>query len=105
MSNGQAERFVDTFKRALKKLDGEGTVDQNLKTFLQCYRSTPNRNAPDGKSPAEILHGRKMRIPLNAVKPKVNIETQLTSYQQEMKNQFDSKHGTKDVSYNWLQYK
>ncbi|XP_054746090.1 uncharacterized protein K02A2.6-like [Anastrepha obliqua] len=43
-SNGQAERFVDTLKRALKKLKMEGTDSENLQTFLQTYRSTPNPN-------------------------------------------------------------
>lgn len=33
MSNGQAERFVDTFKRALKKLKDEGNILDNLQTF------------------------------------------------------------------------
>ncbi|XP_054746058.1 uncharacterized protein K02A2.6-like [Anastrepha obliqua] len=43
-SNGQAERFVDTLKRALKKLKMEETDSENLQTFLQTYRSTPNPN-------------------------------------------------------------
>lgn len=30
MSNGQAERFVDTFKRTIKKLEGSGNSDENL---------------------------------------------------------------------------
>jgi transposase InsO family protein len=33
-SNGWAERFVDTFKRGLLKLRGEGDVDKILDTFL-----------------------------------------------------------------------
>ncbi|XP_058817303.1 uncharacterized protein K02A2.6-like [Topomyia yanbarensis] len=47
-SNGLAERFVDTFKRALRKISAKGgTVDEAIDTFLLCYRSTPCRNAPD----------------------------------------------------------
>lgn len=49
-SSGQAERFVDTLKRGLKKLvEGEKTVTfKHLQTFLSACRSTPNRSAPDG---------------------------------------------------------
>ena len=37
-SNGQAERFVDTFKRALKKAKGFDTKEKNIQTFLTVYR-------------------------------------------------------------------
>ena len=40
-SNGQAEHFVDTLKRALKKASGTPT-DKTLQQFLQVYRITPN---------------------------------------------------------------
>ena len=33
-SNGQAERFVDTFKRALLKARGEGTSEEVIQQFL-----------------------------------------------------------------------
>ena len=42
-SNGQAERFVDTFKRALKKAKGLDTEEKNIQTFLMVYRITPNK--------------------------------------------------------------
>ncbi|CAH8561864.1 unnamed protein product [Schistosoma margrebowiei] len=58
-SNGQAERFVDTFKRALMKSKGEGTTVETLQNFLFVYRTTPM--LPQQKSPAEILMGRKLR--------------------------------------------
>ncbi|XP_055615172.1 uncharacterized protein K02A2.6-like [Toxorhynchites rutilus septentrionalis] len=55
-SNGLAEKFVDTFKRTLKKITAGGeTLQDAINTFLQCYRSTPCRTAPEGKSPAELL--------------------------------------------------
>nr|XP_049462823.1 uncharacterized protein K02A2.6-like [Anopheles coluzzii] len=55
-SNGQAERFVDSLKRGLKKLGkGESPTLQHLQTFLSVYRSTPNRNTPKGTSPAEAF--------------------------------------------------
>ncbi|XP_055527161.1 uncharacterized protein K02A2.6-like [Wyeomyia smithii] len=50
-SNGQAERFVDTLKRRLKKLreGGKPETSRHLQTFLSVYRSTPNRSARDYK--------------------------------------------------------
>lgn len=49
-SNGQAERFVDTLKRALKKSVDGAKMEDTLQQFLQSYRATPNRNAPEGVS-------------------------------------------------------
>ena len=60
-SNGQAERFVDTFKRALKKVKGFDTEEKNIQTFLMVYRITPNENIKRNLSPAEIMYARKIR--------------------------------------------
>ncbi|MGL5707069.1 MAG: DDE-type integrase/transposase/recombinase [Aeromonas sp.] len=68
-SNGQAERFVDTFKRALCKARGEGTSDEIIHRFLLSYRSTPNRTLPNAQSPAEALMGRKLRTTHQALIP------------------------------------
>ncbi|BHF79290.1 hypothetical protein SprV_0602241000 [Sparganum proliferum] len=68
-SNGQAERFVDTFKRALLKACGEGTTDEIVQTFLFSYRTTPNPASPGGVSPAEALMGRKLRTTFHALVP------------------------------------
>lgn len=68
-SNGQAERFVDTFKRAVRKIqEGEGTIKQALDIFLLTYRTTPNRNAPDGKSPAEAMYNRPLRTSMDLLR-------------------------------------
>ena len=41
-SNGQAERFVQTFKAAMKKMASKGgDVNQKLSNFLLTYRKTP----------------------------------------------------------------
>ncbi|BHF67670.1 hypothetical protein SprV_0301069800 [Sparganum proliferum] len=66
-SNGQAERFVDTFKRALLKARGEGTTDEIVQAFLFSYRTTPNPASPGGVSPAETLMGRKLRTTFHAL--------------------------------------
>ncbi|BHF72626.1 hypothetical protein SprV_0401569400 [Sparganum proliferum] len=68
-SNGQAERYVDTFKRALFKARGEGTTDEIFQAFLFSYRTTPNPASPGGVSPAESLMGRKLRTTFHALVP------------------------------------
>ena len=69
-SNGQAERFLDTFKRVLLKAKGEGTkTEEILQEFLFPYRTTPNGVVKNGMSPVEALMGRKLRIILEALRP------------------------------------
>lgn len=64
-SNGEAERFVQTFKRGMKAADHD--VDQCLMRFLLTYRITPHSTT--GSSPAELLQGRKLRTALDLVRP------------------------------------
>ena len=68
-SNGQAERFIDTFKRALLKLKGEGSTREIIEIFLSGYRATPNPNCPNGKSLAEALMNRKIWLPIDVIRP------------------------------------
>ncbi|BHF67904.1 hypothetical protein SprV_0301093300 [Sparganum proliferum] len=68
-SNCQAERFVDTFKRALVKARGEGTTDEIAQAFLFSYRTTPKSASRGGVSPAEALMGRKLRTTFHALVP------------------------------------
>ena len=91
-SNGQAERFVDTFKRALLKSDGEGPISKIINTFLQMYRSTPNPNCPEGKSPAEIFLGRKLRTTLDCMLP---TRASRGGRNIEMECQYNRKHAAK----------
>jgi hypothetical protein len=81
-SNGQAERFVDTFKRALQKMQGEGTPSKILDIFLRTYRSTPSQAAPNQKSPAELFLGRRIRIPLDLMLPARGSNIKRHSHQQ-----------------------
>uniref|UniRef100_A0A8R1IPR0 Integrase catalytic domain-containing protein n=1 Tax=Caenorhabditis japonica TaxID=281687 RepID=A0A8R1IPR0_CAEJA len=93
-SNGQAERFVDTLKRGLKKLKGEGSVDTEIMSkFLLYYRSTPS-NALGGLTPAEVHLGRRLRTKMSLMIPKLKLNTgsQKSSL---MKDQFDKHHGTR----------
>nr|XP_019542999.1 uncharacterized protein LOC109413718 [Aedes albopictus] len=51
---------------------GEGLpASAALQTFLQVYRATPS-NLLEGKSPSEILNGRRMRTMLDLLKPSVS---------------------------------
>ncbi|CAH8593606.1 unnamed protein product [Schistosoma haematobium] len=91
-SNGQAERFVDTFKRALLKAKGEGKIEEILDDFLLVYRTTPNPSTPNQMSPAEIMFGRKVRTALDAIKPQ---QIDIGKRNRKMENQFDRHHGAK----------
>ena len=70
-SNGQAERFVDTLKRALKKASCTQT-DKARQQFLQVYRITPTLNTPLTVSPAETMFARKIRSVFDMLLPKQN---------------------------------
>lgn len=89
-SNGLAERFVDTIKRALKKSYGNKLIF--LQDFLQNYRATPNSNAPNGFSPAELMMKRKITLPLDSVRPDNH---KLHKRNRKMEQQFNEKHGAK----------
>ncbi|XP_062557273.1 uncharacterized protein K02A2.6-like [Armigeres subalbatus] len=91
-SNGLAERFVNTFKRSLKKITAGEALDEAIDIFLQCYRSTPCRSAPDGKSPAELLVGRPVRTSLDFLRPPSQFYTNKHPKQED---QYNRKHGTK----------
>ena len=67
-SNGQTERFVQTFKKAMKAAKGDlGAVKLHLATFLLAYRSATH--ATTGESLTMLLLGRGLRTRLDAVRP------------------------------------
>ncbi|XP_055584821.1 uncharacterized protein K02A2.6-like [Uranotaenia lowii] len=88
-SNGQAERFVNTLKRALLKM-GEKNPDEVLLTFLETYRYTPNASLPQNKSPAEALLGRKICTKLDLIK---RSRPQPTLVNENQNKQYNQKHG------------
>ena len=67
-SNSQAERFMDTFKRVLKK-SNSGSMEVALQQFLSVYRLMPNKNAPSAMTPAEIIFVQKIRSVFNKLIP------------------------------------
>lgn len=89
-SNGQAERFVDTVKRALKKAEGEGSVATVLQSFLKAYRSTP---LPiNNSSPAKLMFGREIRTVMSLVKEDTHV-AQTGPRNTSMEQQFNQQHG------------
>ena len=70
-SNNQAERFVDTLKRALKKASGTST-DKALRQFPQVYKITPNPSTLLAVSPDETIFARKIRSVFDQLLPKEN---------------------------------
>ncbi|XP_055916132.1 uncharacterized protein K02A2.6-like [Eupeodes corollae] len=86
-SNGQAERFVRTFKEAFKKIfEEEKNTDVAVNVFLSTYRATPNPISQ--KSPAELLHGRQHRNLLSCFLPnqhKMSFSRQKPKFQPNQK--------------------
>ena len=64
-TNGQAERMIQTFKRALKR--SKEPLQQTLDRFLFNYRLTPHSTT--GVSPAELMFGRRPRTRLDLLRP------------------------------------
>ena len=70
-SNGEAERFVRTFKEAMKTGRGDGlTVAHRLENFLLTYRTTPHTTT--GTPPCELLMGRGLRTRWDMLRPDVS---------------------------------
>lgn len=61
-SNEQAEWFVETFKRALKKATIGKINEEGLQIYLTVYRLKHNSNTPSGMSPAELTFARKAKL-------------------------------------------
>ena len=87
-SNGQAERFVQTFKRAMKAGErDEPTLSTRLSKFLLTYRSTPH--ATTNLSPSELFLKRKIRTRLDLLKP----DTQrMVNTKQESQKKYHDQH-------------
>lgn len=82
-SNGQAEQFVDAFKRVLLKAKKEGATEDVIQKFLLSYRSTPHPMM-DSKSLAELLVGRAVRTINHAMLSKNNINEPAKSRKVEL---------------------
>ncbi|EGT49549.1 hypothetical protein CAEBREN_25644 [Caenorhabditis brenneri] len=96
-SNGQVERFVDSFKRSLIKLEGEGNIESAVQKFLQGYRSTPCSASPNALTPAENFLGRKIRTVLDLLLPTFSDTTPQRNEKMELG--FDRQHGARRREY------
>ncbi|KAK7575920.1 hypothetical protein V9T40_012206 [Parthenolecanium corni] len=77
-SNGQAERFVQTFKRALRIAvleKPEESVARKLQRFLMAYRRAPLRG---GESPSQLMLGRNVRTRIDILQ---NVENCLKDFE------------------------
>ena len=69
-TNGEAERFVQTFKQGIRAQDGSSLpIYSKVQRFLFNYRST--QHATTGHSPAELMFGRNFRTRLDLLRPSV----------------------------------
>jgi hypothetical protein len=69
-SNGEAERFVQTFKNHLEKgLTSGRTLDMLVAEILMQYRVT--EHPATGVAPAQLMLGRKPRTKLDLIRPEV----------------------------------
>ncbi|XP_028400838.1 uncharacterized protein K02A2.6-like [Dendronephthya gigantea] len=86
-SNGQAERFVQTFKHFMKASDSKSSARLQLKVnnFLLTYRSTPR--ATTHETPAKLFLQREVRTRLSLVKP--DLTRTVAHEQSKMKSHFD----------------
>ena len=71
-TNGQAERLVQSFKKAMKVDKSVRTLQQKLDRFLLAYRSAPH--ATTELSPAQLLLGRNVKTRLDIIKPDIQRE-------------------------------
>ena len=75
-SNGAAERVVGVLKNAIKA--SRGSFD--IQNFLLANRIT--EHSTTGRSPAELMFGRKIRTRLDLLKP--NLEEEVLEKQDQM---------------------
>lgn len=98
-SNGRAEKFVDTLKRGLRKMEGEtGTIDDKLETLLYNYRRTPSSSL-DGKSPFELMTGRQMPCRTDSLQKPSPQPQSTTRSSDRMVRDFNRHHGAQSRAF------
>ncbi|KAL3975969.1 inner nuclear membrane protein Man1 [Sarotherodon galilaeus] len=74
-TNGQAERFIQSFKQSMKASGTEGKpLQQKIDNFLLAYRNTTH--ATPGHTPAMLFMGRNLRSHLDLLKPDIRKDVQ-----------------------------
>lgn len=90
-SNGEAERFVRTFKEAMKASGRDGLpLPHRLQSFLLTYRATPH--ATTGRAPCELFLGRKVRTRLDLLRPSVEDHVLQQQNQQKANHDRHARH-------------
>ena len=70
-TNGLAERFVQSFKQAMKAAKSDpGTVQSKLSKFLIMYRNSVHSTT--GECPSTLFLGRKLTTRLDLIKPNLS---------------------------------
>ena len=104
---GAVERFNRVLKGALQSASEQG-LDWlvGVRRFLLAYRTTPH--ATTGRTPAELLHGRRLRTPLSVsvsersrqvVAPPSKVRARVEAQQAKQKEYWDRKYGAKNVQF------
>jgi len=88
-SNGLAERAVQTFKIAMKRMSG-GSVENKLAYFLFKCRVTPHSTT--GVPPAELMFGRQLRTTLDLLQPSIGQNVRLSQARQKEGHDVHSKN-------------
>ncbi|KAL9966705.1 hypothetical protein ACROYT_G024821 [Oculina patagonica] len=84
-TNGMAERFVQTFKQALRAaLTEKKSISWKLANFLLAYRSNPH--GLTGETPAVLLMGRNIRTRLDILKPNLRKRVEDKQQDQELRS-------------------
>ena len=92
-SNGTVERFVQTFKKAMKaSVNSPLSLNQRLLNFLLTYRITPH--ATTNEAPCKLFLNRMVRTRLDLLRP--NRDKHVCDKQAEQKAHHD-KHATSRV--------
>ena len=85
-SNGAVERFVQSFKQAMKASEKDGlSLPHQLANFLLMYRSTPHTTT--GVSPASLFMGRNLRTRFDLIRP--DIHQRVVDKQSQQKKDHD----------------
>jgi transposase InsO family protein len=77
-TNGEAERFVQTFKKGMKaRKHLKNSWNMKIMDFLLSYRTTPH--SMTRRTPAELLVGRNLRTRLDALHPNIGVRIEQQS--------------------------
>ena len=91
-TNGEAERFVQTFKHNMKcRQANTANIAECIQKFLLAYRTTPH--ATTGMTPSNLLMGRRIRNKLDLMIPDFYSQQQCKGWKQ-LGHQGNVKHFT-----------